>query len=107
MNSRPLPSKFSITFSELLANSQQALDTFGGLMENLQSGRMSLESPEARTSKTSLGVPSLIDAKALMDLEVMRACHDFDSTVIEGSLVAIRKCYNIPEEYALHTLLPE
>ncbi|RWW20516.1 hypothetical protein BHE74_00004926 [Ensete ventricosum] len=46
-----------------------------------------------------------MDSKALQDLEVMKACHDVDSTVAEGSLVAIRERYNISEEYAPHALL--
>ncbi|RWV92753.1 hypothetical protein GW17_00044841 [Ensete ventricosum] len=37
----------------------------------------------------------------------MKACHDFDSAVIEGSLTAIRKRYSISEEYALYAPLPE
>ncbi|RWW88723.1 hypothetical protein BHE74_00002391 [Ensete ventricosum] len=37
----------------------------------------------------------------------MKACHDFDSAVIEGSLAAIRKRYSISEEYVLYAPLPE
>ncbi|RRT85399.1 hypothetical protein B296_00001773 [Ensete ventricosum] len=37
----------------------------------------------------------------------MKACHDFDSVVIEGSLAAIGKRYSISEEYVLYAPLPE
>ncbi|RWV85085.1 hypothetical protein GW17_00053148 [Ensete ventricosum] len=67
----------------------------------------SLGSPKASTSGSSSGVPTPIDAKSQRDLEVMKACHDFDLAVIEGSLTVIRKHYSIAEEYALHALLPE
>ncbi|RRT84040.1 hypothetical protein B296_00016038 [Ensete ventricosum] len=33
-------------------------------------------------------------------------CHDLDTVVIEGSLVAIRERYNIPREYGLHISWP-
>ncbi|RWW35960.1 hypothetical protein BHE74_00059048 [Ensete ventricosum] len=36
----------------------------------------------------------------------MKTCHDFDSTMVEGSLVVIHERYNIPGEYALHASLP-
>ncbi|RWW59596.1 hypothetical protein BHE74_00033456, partial [Ensete ventricosum] len=45
---------------------------------------------------SSSEAPSSIDAKSQRDLEVMKACHDFDLTVTEGSLVAIWKRYSIP-----------
>ncbi|RRT47199.1 hypothetical protein B296_00053898 [Ensete ventricosum] len=45
---------------------------------------------------SSSEAPSSIDAKSQRDLEVMKACHAFDLTVIEGSLVAIWKRYSIP-----------
>ncbi|RWW85161.1 hypothetical protein BHE74_00006183 [Ensete ventricosum] len=67
---------------------------------------MSPKNPEACTSGMSSGAPSPMDAKALQDLEVKKTCHDFDLTVIEGSLAAIRECYSISKEYALHVLLP-
>ncbi|RZS23287.1 hypothetical protein BHM03_00056193 [Ensete ventricosum] len=67
----------------------------------------SLGSPKASTSGSSSGVPTPIDAKSQRDLEVMKACHDFDLAVTEGSLTVIRKHYSIAEEYALHALLPE
>ncbi|RZR99847.1 hypothetical protein BHM03_00029472 [Ensete ventricosum] len=65
------------------------------------------ENPEASTSGTSSGIPSPVRAKALRDLEVMKACHDFDSAVTDGSLAAIWERYSIPEEYALHAPLLE
>ncbi|RWW55627.1 hypothetical protein BHE74_00037729 [Ensete ventricosum] len=36
----------------------------------------------------------------------MKACHDFDLTMAEGSLIVIREHYSIPKEYALNTSLP-
>ncbi|RRT73711.1 hypothetical protein B296_00026642 [Ensete ventricosum] len=50
----------------------------------------------------SSGPPSPVDARVLRDLEVMKAGHDLDTTVIEGSLAAIRERYNISTEYGLH-----
>ncbi|RRT33379.1 hypothetical protein B296_00054429 [Ensete ventricosum] len=41
----------------------------------------------------------------LKALRVMKSCHDFDSVVIEESLVTIRERYSIPDEYALHAPL--
>ncbi|RWW53645.1 hypothetical protein BHE74_00039864 [Ensete ventricosum] len=72
-----------------------------------RSGGTSLGSPVASTSGLSSGVPSLINAKSQRDLEVMKACHDIDLAMAEGSLDAIRKCYSIPGEYALRAPLPE
>ncbi|RWW01545.1 hypothetical protein GW17_00035412 [Ensete ventricosum] len=72
-----------------------------------RSGGTSLGSPVASTSGLSSGVPSLINAKSQRDLEVMKACHDIDLAMAEGSLDAIRKCYSIPDEYALRAPLPE
>ncbi|RRT51229.1 hypothetical protein B296_00003600 [Ensete ventricosum] len=65
---------------------------------------MSPKNPQASTSMMSSGAPSPMDAKALRDLEVKKTCHDFDLTATEGSLAAIRECYSISEEYALHEL---
>ncbi|RRT32726.1 hypothetical protein B296_00056751 [Ensete ventricosum] len=45
---------------------------------------------------------SPVDSRALRDLEVMKADHDLDMVVIEGSLAVIRERYNIPVEYGLH-----
>ncbi|RWW44713.1 hypothetical protein BHE74_00049505 [Ensete ventricosum] len=50
----------------------------------------------------SSGPPSPVDARVLRDLDVMKAGHDLDTTVIEGSLAAIRERYNISVEYGLH-----
>ncbi|RWW48888.1 hypothetical protein BHE74_00045004 [Ensete ventricosum] len=61
-----------------------------GFVPIVRSGGISLEHSEASTSGASAGAPSLMDTKALRDLEVMKACHDFDSTVIEGLLAVIR-----------------
>ncbi|RWW36697.1 hypothetical protein BHE74_00058264, partial [Ensete ventricosum] len=58
--------------------------------------------PEASPSGASSGPLSSIDSRALRDLEVMKADHDLDTAVTEGSLVVIREWYNIPAEYGLH-----
>ncbi|RZS28023.1 hypothetical protein BHM03_00061574 [Ensete ventricosum] len=79
----------------------------GRSIPSVRSEGTSLGSTEASTSGTSSEVPSLIDARALRDLEVMKTFHDFKSAVTEGALAAIRKCYGIPEEYALHASLSE
>ncbi|RZS19784.1 hypothetical protein BHM03_00052220, partial [Ensete ventricosum] len=42
------------------------------------------------------------DVKALQALEVMKSCHDFDSTMSLESLAMVRKRFNIPNEYVLH-----
>ncbi|RRT48694.1 hypothetical protein B296_00026179, partial [Ensete ventricosum] len=46
------------------------------------------------------------DARVLRDLEVMKADHDLDTAVTEGSLAVIRERYNIPVEYGLHVPQP-
>ncbi|RRT39184.1 hypothetical protein B296_00046801, partial [Ensete ventricosum] len=46
------------------------------------------------------------DTRVLRDLEVMKADHDLDTTVIEGSLVVIRERYSIPVEYGLYVPQP-
>ncbi|RRT64928.1 hypothetical protein B296_00005952 [Ensete ventricosum] len=63
---------------------------------------VSLGDPEASPSGASLGPSLPVDARALRDLEVMKADHDLDTIVIEGSLAVIREPYNIPIEYELH-----
>ncbi|RZR80928.1 hypothetical protein BHM03_00007038 [Ensete ventricosum] len=73
----------------------------------VRSEGMSLGSTEVSTLGTSSEAPSSIDARALMDLEVMKACHDFKSIVTKGALAAIQKRYSILGEYALHAPLPE
>ncbi|RRT51244.1 hypothetical protein B296_00048269 [Ensete ventricosum] len=67
-----------------------------------RSGGVSLGDPEASPSGASSGPPSPVDARALRDLEVMKADHDLDIAVTEGSLAAIRERYNIPAEYGLY-----
>ncbi|RWW60686.1 hypothetical protein BHE74_00032337 [Ensete ventricosum] len=79
----------------------------GRSIPSVRSEGTSLGSTEASTSGTSSEVPSLIDARALRDLEVMKTFHDFKSAVTEGALVAIHKCYSIPEEYMRHAPLSE
>ncbi|RWV82952.1 hypothetical protein GW17_00055508 [Ensete ventricosum] len=46
-------------------------------------------------------------AISFFPLGIMKSCHDFDSTVAEESLVTIRECHGISDEYVLHALLPE
>ncbi|RZR70765.1 hypothetical protein BHM03_00001345 [Ensete ventricosum] len=70
------------------------------------SGGVSLGDPEASPSGASSGPPSPVDVRALRDLEVMKADHDLDTTVTEGSLAIIRERYNIPIEYGLHVPQP-
>ncbi|RZR96558.1 hypothetical protein BHM03_00025584, partial [Ensete ventricosum] len=65
-----------------------------------------LGEPEASSSGVSSGSPSSIDVRVLRDLEVMKAGHDLDTAVTEGSLAAIRERYNIPTEYGLHVPWP-
>ncbi|RWW52195.1 hypothetical protein BHE74_00041388 [Ensete ventricosum] len=70
------------------------------------SGGTGLGEPEASSSGASLGPPSPVDARVLRDLEVMKAGHDLDTRVTEGSLAIIRERYSIPTEYSLHILRP-
>ncbi|RZS20604.1 hypothetical protein BHM03_00053135, partial [Ensete ventricosum] len=67
---------------------------------------MSRCDPEVDSSGASSGPPSLVDARVLRDLEVMKSDHDLDTTVTEGSLAVIRERYNIPTEYRLHVSQP-
>ncbi|RWW54483.1 hypothetical protein BHE74_00038932 [Ensete ventricosum] len=62
--------------------------------------------PEASSSGASLGPPSLVDVRVLRDLEVMKADHDLNTVVTEGSLAVIRGRYSIPVEYGLHIPWP-
>ncbi|RZS09635.1 hypothetical protein BHM03_00040743 [Ensete ventricosum] len=69
-------------------------------------GGVSRGDPEASSSGASSGPPSLVDARVLRDLEVMKADHDLDTAVTEGSLAVIRGRYSIPAEYGLHVPQP-
>ncbi|RZS26472.1 hypothetical protein BHM03_00059821 [Ensete ventricosum] len=69
------------------------------------SGGTGLGDPEASPLGASSGPPSLVDARVLRDLEVMKADHDLDTTVTEGSLAVIRERYSISAEYRLHVPL--
>ncbi|RZS26800.1 hypothetical protein BHM03_00060195 [Ensete ventricosum] len=62
--------------------------------------------PEASSSGASSKPPSPIEARVLRDLEVMKADHDLDTTVTEGSFAVIRGRYSIPTEYGLHVPWP-
>ncbi|RZS04855.1 hypothetical protein BHM03_00035268 [Ensete ventricosum] len=46
------------------------------------------------------------DLRAFKALEIMKSCHDFDSTVSVESLVVIQERYSILSEYALQAPLP-
>ncbi|RRT66549.1 hypothetical protein B296_00012318, partial [Ensete ventricosum] len=70
-------------------------------------GGVSQGDPEASPSGASSGPPSSVDSRALRDLEVMKANHDLDTAVTEGSLAVIRERYSIPAEYGLHVPQPE
>ncbi|RWV82069.1 hypothetical protein GW17_00056462 [Ensete ventricosum] len=70
------------------------------------SGEASRCDPEVSSSGASSRPPSLIDARVLRDLEVMKADHDLDTAVTEGSLAVIRERYSIPVEYGLHVPQP-
>ncbi|RRT34332.1 hypothetical protein B296_00017985 [Ensete ventricosum] len=70
------------------------------------SGETSRCDPEVGSSGVSSRPPSLVDARVLRDLEVMKLDHDLDTAVIEGSLAVIRERYSIPVEYGLHVPQP-
>ncbi|RWW40218.1 hypothetical protein BHE74_00054384 [Ensete ventricosum] len=70
------------------------------------SGGVSQGDHEASSSEASSGPPSPVDARVLRDLEVMKADHDLDTAVTEGSLAMIRGRYSIPIEYGLHVSRP-
>ncbi|RWW33128.1 hypothetical protein GW17_00002172 [Ensete ventricosum] len=55
---------------------------------------------------SSSGIMTRIDIKAFQALEVMKSCHDFDSTLTVESLVMVRKRYSILDEYVLHAPFP-
>ncbi|RRT39740.1 hypothetical protein B296_00057634, partial [Ensete ventricosum] len=76
------------------------------VISSLESGGVSQGDPEASSSGASSGPPSLVDARVLRYLEVMKADHDLDTAVTEGSLVVIRGRYSIPAEYGLHVPWP-
>ncbi|RZS26915.1 hypothetical protein BHM03_00060335 [Ensete ventricosum] len=47
------------------------------------------------------------NVKALQALEIMKSCHDFDSTISLKSLATIWKRYSIPNEYVQEILAEE
>ncbi|RWV80015.1 hypothetical protein GW17_00058768, partial [Ensete ventricosum] len=69
-------------------------------------GGVSQSYPEASPSGVFSGPPLPVDSRALRDLEVMRANHNLDTAVTEGSLVAVRDRYSIPAKYGLHVPQP-
>ncbi|RRT84707.1 hypothetical protein B296_00010765 [Ensete ventricosum] len=76
------------------------------VVPSVGSGGTSPAKLEVSSSGASSGPPSPVDARVLRDLEVMKAGHDLDTAVTEGSLAAIREWYNIPVEYGMHVPLP-
>ncbi|RZS15195.1 hypothetical protein BHM03_00047000 [Ensete ventricosum] len=70
------------------------------------SGGASQGDPEASSSGVFSGPPLPVDARVLRDLEVMKADHDLDTVVTEGSLAMIRGWYSIPAEYGFHVPRP-
>ncbi|RZR92907.1 hypothetical protein BHM03_00021294, partial [Ensete ventricosum] len=70
------------------------------------SGEASRCDPEVSSSGASSRPPSSIDARVQRDLEVMKADHNLDTAVTEGSLAVIRERYSIPVEYRLHVPQP-
>ncbi|RWW62668.1 hypothetical protein BHE74_00030192 [Ensete ventricosum] len=70
------------------------------------SGEASRCDPEVGSSGASSGPSSPVNARVLRDLEFMKADHDLDTVVTEGSLAVIRERYNIPIEYGLHVPQP-
>ncbi|RRT48306.1 hypothetical protein B296_00025381 [Ensete ventricosum] len=68
---------------------------------------VSRSDPEVDSSRASSGLPSLVDARVLRDLEVMKADPDLDTTVTEASLGMIKGRYSIPAEFGLHVPQPE
>ncbi|RWV94025.1 hypothetical protein GW17_00043477 [Ensete ventricosum] len=78
----------------------------GDLAEELISGTNPGDLAEKVISGTNLGDLTERILVALRDLEVMKADHDLDTTMTEGSLAVIRERYNIPVEYGLHVPQP-
>ncbi|RZS08115.1 hypothetical protein BHM03_00039048 [Ensete ventricosum] len=82
--------------------------SYVGIIPPVSSKGTRSEGPEASVSRSSSsGILAPLDAKSLRDLEVMKSCHDIVSIISEESLVSIRECYSIPEEYTLWAPLPE
>ncbi|RRT53823.1 hypothetical protein B296_00031583 [Ensete ventricosum] len=76
------------------------------VISSLGSRGVSQSDPEASSSGASSGPLLSVDSRALRDLEVMKADHDLDTTVTEGSIVVIRERYNIQAEYGLYVSQP-
>ncbi|RZR80551.1 hypothetical protein BHM03_00006598 [Ensete ventricosum] len=60
------------------------------------------EEGQSKPPSSSSGIMTRTDVRAFKALEIMTLCHDFNSTVSVESLVAVQKCYSIPNEYALY-----
>ncbi|RRT35967.1 hypothetical protein B296_00045058 [Ensete ventricosum] len=76
------------------------------IVSSPRSGEVSRCDPKVGSSRASSRPSSLFNARVLRDLEVMKADHDLDTTVIEGPLTVIREWYSIPIEYELHVPQP-
>ncbi|RWW74542.1 hypothetical protein BHE74_00017516 [Ensete ventricosum] len=60
------------------------------------------EEGQSKPPSSSSAIMTRTDVRAFKALEIMTLCHDFNSTVSVESLVAVQKCYSIPNEYALY-----
>ncbi|RZR91479.1 hypothetical protein BHM03_00019613 [Ensete ventricosum] len=97
-----LLASLQLGFSEQVGMTSSDSSSSVRVISSPGSGGVSLGDPEASPSRASSGPPSPVDARALRDLKVMKADHDLDTAVTEGSLSAIRERYSIPAEYGLH-----
>ncbi|RWW38991.1 hypothetical protein BHE74_00055717 [Ensete ventricosum] len=79
---------------------------FFSVISSPGSGGASRSAPEVGSSGASSGPPSSVDARVLRDMEVMKADHDLDTTLTEGSLAVIRGWYSIPVKFELHVPQP-
>ncbi|RZS23680.1 hypothetical protein BHM03_00056649 [Ensete ventricosum] len=95
---------FQSVFSEQAGMTSSDSSSSVRVVSSPGSGGTGLGDPEASPSGASSGPPSPVDARVLRDLEVMKADHDLDTAVTEGSLAVIRERYSISVEYELHVL---
>ncbi|RRT76980.1 hypothetical protein B296_00029362 [Ensete ventricosum] len=85
---------------------------------NLQEGKVGIGVPyvthptlklvsqgQSEPSSLSSSILTRSDAKAIKAVEIMKSCHDFNSTLSVESLVLIRKLYSILDKYALSASL--
>ncbi|RRT31500.1 hypothetical protein B296_00037008 [Ensete ventricosum] len=91
---------------EKVNSSMNPEDLAEKVISSPRSGGASQGDPEANSLGVSSGPPSLVDVRVLRDLEVMKADHDLDMAVTEGSFAVIRGRYSIPTKYGLHAPRP-